>query len=127
MTLGYSKQFPDFPAKILSGEKIHTIREDKSRRWREGMKIQHVTGNRTKERKQFAEGVCTGVQDIVIVFQGLVIKRINVEGYSIPVERWRMLAYNDGMEWHEFQAYFRGCANLGIFIGRIIHWTDKRY
>lgn len=67
MILTYS--LPQFKDLILSGQKIHTIREDKKMRWKPGMKIHHWMGNPRNVKKmphQFAEGECKAVQDIYI-------------------------------------------------------------
>jgi hypothetical protein len=63
MILTYSN--PRFKDLILSGEKIHTIREDKTGRWKPGMSIQHWMGNPrnpSKNPHQFAKGECKAVQ-----------------------------------------------------------------
>lgn len=67
MILTYS--FDKFVPAILSGEKIHTIREDFYERWKPGMSIQHWRGNPRNVKSnpyQFAVGECKGVQDITI-------------------------------------------------------------
>lgn len=56
----------NFVDKILKGEKVTTIREDKKNRWKAKNKIHFATGVRTNNYKQFAEGECTDVQEIKI-------------------------------------------------------------
>ena len=67
MILSFKKRFV---SPILSGHKIHTIREDKPRRWKAGNKIHFATGVRTKHYDQFHAGVCVSVQAIVLVNHG---------------------------------------------------------
>lgn len=131
MILGFSKTFPwgeptNFVDKIKDGEKIHTIREDKNQRWREGMEIHFATGVRTPDYNQFASGVCTGVQEIEIEYSdGLIVPgfQIKVDGFLIDEDMARELAENDGFyNLKQFAKWFDE-----DFKGRLIHWTDKRY
>lgn len=131
MILSYSKEFPWgkptwFPEKILAGTKIHTIREDKHHRWREGMKIHHATGMRTPDYNCFKEEQCTGVQEIEIIRGSSPVGEslsIYVDGFMIPEETAIELARNDGFETLEdFGRWFDE-----TFVGRLIHWTDERY
>lgn len=108
--------------------KIHTIREDKANRWKEGNMIHFVINNRTKDRFQFAPVVfCTGVQKIEIKYNDYPVVIIdnrplyisNKEDYSIL----HKLAQNDGFETiEEFFGYFNK-----DFKGKIIHWTNFEY
>jgi hypothetical protein len=62
---------PQFVTRILEGTKIHTIREDKTNRWKVGRKIQFWSGNpRNVKNKpyQFATGICTEIKEIKIDF-----------------------------------------------------------
>ena len=71
MILTYSN--PRFKDLILSGQKIHTIREDKNRRWKPGMKIQHWMGNPRNPSKNphcFAEGICTEIHTYIYDIEG---------------------------------------------------------
>jgi len=65
MVLGFEQQFVE---PILSGTKIHTIREDKHNRWKPGRSIQMATGVRTKNYNQFNEDECVSVQEIKILY-----------------------------------------------------------
>lgn len=133
MVLSFNTQFPE---KILSGTKKHTIREDATGRWKAGMKIQFATGARTKAYNQFHEAECTGVQDIEIRYtdmRGAV--EIYIDGKhlgtwhrfmpprSVNVADVLRLAVNDGFEGvSELLNWFQRDFN-----GKIIHWTDVRY
>lgn len=50
----------------LHGQKPHSIREDKTNRWKPGMKIHFTTGSRSKNYKCFAESKCISTQVIEI-------------------------------------------------------------
>ena len=118
MILGFKPQFVD---KILSGSKIHTIREDKHNRWKAGNKIQFATGVRTKDYKQFFEGECTGIQKIEIFgATGEVI--VDGRRLSLYGDDYKLL-FNDGFD--SLQDFFNWFGN--DFSGKIIHWTNFTY
>lgn len=132
MILTYSN--PRFKDLILSGEKIHTIRADRLHRWKPGMKIQHwlySPRNVSKNPHQFAEGVCTEVQDIVIrrkieCDEPSVFVMSEKEGWFLSTSQIKQMAANDGLTLDEFREWFVPESNP-IFRGRIIHFTDKVY
>lgn len=122
MVLGFKKQFVP---KILDGTKIHTIREDKTRRWRKGMKINFATGVRTKNYEQFKEGVCTDVKKISITPHKNVCMSLDdtTNGFVMLDDEKDLLkfAQNDGFDtlddfWKWFDKPFEGV---------IIHWVYK--
>jgi len=117
MKLSFKPQFKD---KILSGDKIHTIRNDRNKRWTIGKKIHFVTGLRTKNQNQFKEGECLGLQKIVISsFHDAIF--ISDREMS-DNEKW-ILARNDGFDcMADFYDWFNE-----DFFGIIIHWTDYLY
>lgn len=114
--------------------KIHTIREDKSDRWKAGNDIHFVINNRTPERFQFAPVVeCVCVQEIVIdhspsnpgIVRVTIEKKLIYEGSDSSDRNSRMweIARNDGFDSVEdFFTYFDKS-----FTGKIIHWTEKKY
>lgn len=115
---------PRFKEKILSGEKIHTIREDKTRRWQTGKKIHFATGVRTKNYNQFYEGECKFIQQIEIrpktrqIFIGL-----NGTMNKLKADFHEVLAKQDGFDSVEdFWLWFDK-----PFFGVLIHWTDLVY
>ena len=58
---------PDFVEAITAGTKIHTIRLDKTLRWKAGNKIQFWKGNPRNVKSnpyQFGTGICTKVRII---------------------------------------------------------------
>ena len=147
MILGFKKQFCPL---ILSGAKIHTIREDKYDRWKAGRKIHFATGTRTKEYNQFFSGICKSVQDIILVNHGnhvyckikvrdgLFVHNDCVENEHIKFykgsfarkagEPWLLedLCTNDGLSWDDFKQWFIP-KHGDKFVGKIIHWTDFVY
>lgn len=121
MILGFKKQFVP---KILDGAKIHTIREDKTRRWKKGMEIHFATGVRTKDYEQFKGGKCTNVQEVVINPHSKTVNVLTDNGWwRLTRKQLPLFAQNDGFDtledfWKWFDKPFRGV---------IIHWTDLRY
>jgi hypothetical protein len=122
MVLGFKRQFEE---PIIKGDKIHTIRLDKGNRWKEGNPIQFATGVRAPNYNEFKTGVCFGTQEIEIKWkQGNA--SILIDGKPLSHLLWNTLAMNDGFDdansflewdaWHKVD-----------FIGKIIHWTEKKY
>lgn len=129
--------------------KIHTIREDKSDRWKSGMAIHPVINNRTPKRFQFAPTIpCKAVQRIDIkdvtgtrimgsdLNYGYILKHAirDVDfylAYEVYVDDKRLmtdaigeLAINDGFD--TIDSFFKYFAD-GIVNGKLIHWTDLKY
>lgn len=124
--------FPHIP-------KIHTIREDKSNRWKSGNDIHFVINNVAKNRLQFAPLVkCVSVQKIQIIYKNYMGEKIptvtinSIEYVFDPYFQFsdpescgiiEELAINDGFPSTEaFFQYFNE-----DFTGKIIHWTDLKY
>ena len=132
MILGFKKQFVD-PYK--SGRKKHTIRQDKTNRWRPGRSIQLATGVRTKNYHQFGDEVCISTQHVWIVstenYKAISIDGImryaeqNANSFTLyPTFSIKEFAINDGFETvAEFWQFF----NEKEFFGKIIHWTNLKY
>ena len=124
MVIGFNKQFKDA---ILSGEKKHTIREDKHNRWKPGMKMHMATGVRTKEYNQFYEAVCVSTQEIEIIRKSD-RDRVNdtivkVDGHMLTdIEILHLIVYDGFNSIAEFLKFFQNG-----FKGKIIHWTDLKY
>lgn len=127
MILGFKKQFTD---KILSGEKIHTIREDKKNRWEKGNIIHFANDIRTKNYNCFKIGECISTQKVKIIHHrgrggskyNLTIDVI-VDGSYISEDEIIKLSKNDGFY------LFSGFLDLfnKDFEGKIIHWTNFKY
>lgn len=122
MVLGFNKRFPD---KIMNETKIHTIREDKTNRWQQGVKIHFATGVRTKNYNCFDEGVCASTQSIEIIRMSDYLNEtvVKIDGRVLDQTEVQQLAWNDGFEnLAEFWLWFSDS-----FKGKIIHWTDYKY
>lgn len=155
MTLGFSEYWPDkrrtlFPEKIQYPyvpeiqkhfpdmiPKIHTFRI--GHRWRPGMQIHMVTGNRTLHRYQFnleipELGKCVSVQDAIIRNcdgDGLSIELMgdeNTPSRFLAEADILLFAANDGFNSiFELEDWFFSDGNLDIIEGQIIHWTPFKY
>jgi len=129
MILNFKPQFVD---PILNGSKIHTIREDKNRKWLSGREIQFYTGLRTKKAKQFKELECVSVQHIRM-FRGIEDIMILVDNRKLSDQEIHQLALNDGIKNKEelIEFFIPGKPNyhhdLNDWEGWIIHWTNKKY
>ncbi len=105
--------------------KLHTIREDKGNRWKEGMLMHMVIGNRTPNRFQFAPLVeVTRIQVIDIDNLFLEKKLVSIDGRALEEDEIRILALNDGFDHlDDFWDFFKG----SLFSGKLIHWTKLKY
>lgn len=158
MILNFKTKYPwgeltHFVGKILNwldnlptDQKLHSIRTDKTNRWKPGMKIHFSTGMRTKNYKCFAEGKCILTQVIEIREMSQVCVdncytyeeshmfgdrsekflktfKVIVDGRDLTSDEIDLLAKNDGFETtHDFFRWFNK-----NFTGKIIHWTDLKY
>ena len=121
MILTFSKV--DFVRKIIDGEKIHTIREDKHNRWYAGRVIQFWFGNPRNVKKnpyQFKVGICMSTQKIEIKNKCVYIDNRELKLLSNKVE---LLSVQDGFD--SAREYFEWFNK--DFKGVIIHWTDYKY
>lgn len=148
MTLGFTTHFPDgqltrFEQKILWPyerqvqfyypdllPKIHSFRI--GNRWRAGMKIHMVTGNRTRQRGQFNLDypqlqVCTGTQECVIRTVNIPMKGFSVEIDGREVSDLLFMV-NDGFDGPDrFFEWFGHLFKSTEHVGQIVHWTDFKY
>lgn len=101
--------------------KLHTIREDKTDRWKPGNDIHFVINDRNKNREQFLPTVkCVSTQKIEIIAKPCMVI---VDDIVLSIDATRLLAINDGFtSVAEFFAYFNT-----DFTGKIIHWTNLKY
>ncbi|AOW09500.1 hypothetical protein [Flavobacterium gilvum] len=116
--------------------KLHTIREDKTDRWKAGNKIDFFINCRQPTMFRFAPVLpVVSVQKIEIKWIPLTIPLgerrpwVRIDGKQIYTidqideEQILQLAQNDGFDTIEdFFVYFDK-----DFTGKIIHWTDFRY
>ena len=126
---------PQFKNRILGGTKIHTIRADKTDRWKVGNTIHFCTGLRTKEYNCFEIGECTRIDKIKIEhFEDFVnvylnewlLGEANHHGLD-DIYQWNNdlldLAKNDGFE--NLESFFEWFNS--DFEGKLIHWTEFKY
>lgn len=132
MNLGFKDRFKEL---ILSGEKIHTIRQDLYDRWHKGMKIHFATGIRTTNYNCFKEGECISTQTIEFKWHNHNKGKVNeswgvqvfIDGKDVTVgevidELLKNDGFKDRVDFFEWEAWHKK-----NFKGKIIHWTDKRY
>lgn len=114
---------PKFKDRIWDEIKIHSIREDKHKRWKVGMKIHmwmHSPRNVSKNPFQFAEAEVLDVYPIKI---SKLHRTITVEGTLTQeiAAAPEIIAKNDGFDSaDEFFDWF------GEFSGRLIFWKNLR-
>lgn len=128
MVLGFTKTMlvdgkrkpTHFEDKIKSGVKLHTIRWDEKKRWKQGNKIHFATGVRSSRYNCFKEAKCTGVQDIEIKDRCVWIDGKLLEQFELVD-----LAINDGFD--DLKDFWKWFDEYSPFQGRLIHWTDIRY
>jgi len=127
----YYEKFGYPPEPVIPPAKIHSIRSDPNGRWKPGMNIHFIVGNRTKHRFQFAPLLpVVSIQRIKIkpnAFNKVWIMR-EKDGHESYWPIWshdeiEQLIRNDGLDSiEEFFEWFKEG-----FEGIIIHWTDKTY
>lgn len=120
MVLGFRPQFVE---PIKKGTKIHSIREDKTDRWKADRAIHMATGTRTKKYNQFDYRECVSVQKIQIWWTAANVPFVYIDGRLLNSFETLELCKNDGFKGEQdFFNWFRE-----DYEGKIIHWTDKRY
>lgn len=134
----------NYVAKDKLSHKLHTIREDKNDRWKEGTKIDFFINCRQKDMFRFAPQIpVVSVQEIFMTRRGTFIEisiakidsYIGEDDFQLNGLQIEQLALNDGFdEYNDFRIYFleviekNGKATGNYwFKGKIIHWTDLRY
>jgi len=123
------KCLPSIYAVNIYPLKIHTVREDKTGRWKAGNKIHFFINPRTKDMYRFAPVIpCISTQDIFMTN--------TCDGFEVSVDKSylyyneiEMLAALDGFDSSaEFYNYFfpKNCKH-DEWSGKIIHWTNFKY
>jgi hypothetical protein len=105
--------------------KLHVIIEDKKERWKVGTKIDFFINVRQKNMFRFAPVLpVVSTQKIEIIHTEFINDIIiTIDKKRLNTSEMQQLAYNDGFDnLYEFIAYFNE-----DYVGKIIHWTDKRY
>jgi len=144
MNLGFSRKIfgepTFFKQKILSGEKIHTIRE--TDRIQPGHVLHMCYDNRQKTRESFfekgKEPICISTQKIEIIYRDCHVFHLIsfvIDNRSILSDSYEIdfLSSNDGLSKEVFFQYFYSRSVLTdlegvrVFKGNIIHWTNFKY
>jgi len=117
---------PQFVTRILEGAKIHTIRTDKTNRWKVGRKIQFWSGNpRNVKNKpyQFTSGICTKTENIILNFRYDTLI-ISDKSIIMDFEKLDRFAKKDGFDnWDHMKDWFYQKYNYGIaFEMKLIHF-----
>ena len=131
---------------LPTDQKLHSIREDKTNRWKPGMIIHFTTGSRSKNYKCFAKSQCVSTQRIEIREMSQICVdncytyeeshmfgdrsekflktfKVIVDSRELSDAEIYLLANNDGFETiHDFFRWFNK-----DFTGKIIHWTDLKF
>lgn len=131
---------------FMKHPKIHTIREDKTDRWKVDNNIHFVINNRTSKRFQFAPILKAkaiqeveinsrfGYASLEVVIDGKIFAQYHYN-YDKPKNLKGLVEFirNDGFEGKtdrelitNFKNYFAPHTN-DVFKGKIIHWTDLKY
>lgn len=127
MVIGFKKQFVH---PIIEGTKIHTVREDATRRWKPGIMMHMATGVRTKNYECFKQVPCVSTQKVFMTFRHII--EISVGGNELfGFQERERFAINDGFEsLDQFEAWFYPLIKANPkqqFVGRVIHWTSLQY
>lgn len=118
MLIGYT--LPNAIERIIAGEKIHTLREDKKERYKVGQLIDHCTGVRTKNFKKHYQSTITRIDFAFIVPRE---KAIYINGTKLSQMEFWLFLQNDGFDSAEqFWAWFQEPK-----VYRLIQWTDFKY
>lgn len=133
MILSFKSRFPNgsqtnFEEKILNLTKRHTIREDKTNRWKKGNLIHLSVGVRTKDYRCFLKQACIEVQKIHMIWIAKKGLDVYVNAGQLDKETVDLLIENDGLTPTQFLQWF-GFDDSGNkeFKGKIIHWTNLKY
>lgn len=134
--LTFSKQFPkkhinageptNFKEKILSGEKIHTIRPE-TNKWKIGDQIsmRYWTGKPYHSKQEIfcEEFAVVELLPIEINFNIYISYiEINKKRLNRINEEWGLLAKNDGLTFEQMQNWFNK-----PFTGTLIAWQPTNY
>jgi hypothetical protein len=123
----------NYIAKNKNAAKYHTIREDKTNRWKQGMKIDFFINVRKKDMFRFAPVLpVVSVQTVYMSYGWNDLIQISIGDKDLSFYHERLeFAQNDGFDtWEDFFNYFypQIKATPDNFLKmKLIHWTDKKY
>lgn len=131
MNLSYT--IPNAEEYILSGVKIHTLRQDRGSRWKQGNTIHHCYSFRHKNGYRcFLQNTCTNIQQVLLVMVGEELT-VNIDRRRLNKKEISALVDNDGLPGLEFflNWFFpidqKGGRTKTMWAGKIIHWTNLKY
>lgn len=118
---------PKFENLIKSGIKKHTIRVDKTNRWKVGRPIEFWKGNprnKTANPYQFGTGICTRFEWICIdpIKNEITIGDTDNQTKTVFTDAQSLndIAVNDGFDnWEEMKTFF-----TEPIIGKLIFWSN---
>lgn len=114
-------------------KKIHTIREDKAKRWKPGTKIDFFINARQKNMFRFAPVLpVISVQKVFMTYAYGDLIQISIDDRELIGYNERLqFALNDGFDsWEDFLDYFYPKIQESkekFFKGKLIHWTNLSY
>lgn len=107
------RQNKGYEEAILNNKKQISIRQDKKKRWKKGMKIHLATGVRTKEYNCFKNSFVKNVDEIEINN-----KKVYLNGKMLNKQEIEDIAYLDGYD--NLEDFFKFFGDN--YKGRIIWW-----
>ncbi|ROH98388.1 hypothetical protein EGI16_21370 [Chryseobacterium sp. G0240] len=111
----------EFDNTIYHRAKIHTIREDKTDRWKDGTMIDFFINARQKNMFRFAPRFPVISTQFIGIYPKT--KDVIIDGKHLFPSEIDVLAVNDGFfDYYDFFEYFNE-----EFHGKIIHWTNLTY
>lgn len=123
----------NFFVKDKCHHKIHTIREDKTDRWKPGILIDFFINCRQKNMFRFAPRVpVVDTQEVFMTYAHSDLIQISIDGRELFGYSERLeFAQNDGFDtWEDFFNYFYPqimAAEKKVYKPKLIHWTDFKY
>jgi hypothetical protein len=110
--------------------KLHTIREDKNDRWKEGNEIHFFINCRQPNMFRFAPVLpVVSIQKVFMTYTFNDIIEISIDDNY--VNNVLEFAINDGFDtWEDFFNFFYPKIKENpnhVYKGKIIHWTNKKY
>lgn len=107
--------------------KLHTMREDIHDKWRAGMNIHPVIGNRSANRFQFAPTIsCVSVQEIYMTYFCGRLEMSVDDKYLYKYDIEKLIA-SDGFDSEDTFIKWFFPYDQNKWFGKIIHWTDLKY
>jgi hypothetical protein len=123
----------DFVIYPLVEPKLHTIREDKTDRWKVGTKIDFFINCRQPTMFRFAPVLpVVSTQEVFMTYAHSDLIQISIDGHELFSYSERLeFAINDGFDsWNDFFNYFYPkikAAPRECYKPKLIHWTDLTY